>query len=214
MTEFKPNPIFEQHYERYLEQISHVDLSQCESVLGLNVDHETKSVTIPFFNTLYRVSPSGVTDDRGESPDYGIRVIVLKYVLMCPRYIPSGKDWITFREFTDSGQARDDGLSVYATQALAKRYSGRLSCLKAAVDALDGHPPENDYPYDVSVVLTALPHLPLLFLFNDADEQFPAQASLLYERRAEHLLDAECRIMVDWYVLTFLKQAEESFTCG
>lgn len=203
----EPNPIFEQHYKRYLGQISHVDLSQCESVLGLAVDHRTRQVTVPFFNTLFRVSPSGVTDDRGQSPDYGICVVLMKYVLMCPPYLPSKKDWITFREFSDSGQSGDAGLSVYATQALAKRYTGKLSLLQSVVTSLGGRPPENDYPYDVSSVLPALPHLPVLLLFNDADEQFPAQASLLYERRAEHLLDAECRIMIDWYLLGFLKKA-------
>lgn len=210
MTE--PNPIFEQHYERYLDQISQVDLSLCESVLGLRVDHTTNSVTIPFFNRLYRVSPSGVADDREQSPDYGISVVLMKYVLMCPRYTPSARDWITFREFSDSGQSSDEGLSVYSTQTLAKRYSGKLSQLKSAVHTLGGQPPEADYPYDLAAVLPALPHLPVLLLFNDADAQFPAQASLLYERRAEHFLDAECRIMIDWYLLMFLKRSEPSFS--
>ena len=47
-------------------------------------------------------------------------------------------------------------------------------------------------------------------MFNDEDEQFPARASILYERRAAHFLDAEFRTMVDWYLQEHLKRAEPS----
>jgi hypothetical protein len=33
--------------------------------------------------------------------------------------------------------------------------------------------------------------VPILVLFNDADEEFPARCSVLFQRRAEHFLDAE-----------------------
>lgn len=41
--------------------------------------------------------------------------------------------------------------------------------------------------------------------------QFPARASILYQRRAAHFWDAECRVMVDGYLVEHLKQAEPSF---
>jgi hypothetical protein len=41
-----------------------------------------------------------------------------------------------YRDFTDSGQAQDDGLSAYATRALSKYYSGHISRLKAAAYSL------------------------------------------------------------------------------
>jgi len=69
--------------------------------------------------------------------------------------------------------------------------------------------PEFEFPYDISAMFKALPRLPILFLFNDKDDQFPAQTSILYERRAASFLDAECRIMIDWYLLEHLKRAEK-----
>jgi len=205
----EPNPIFEKNYARYLRQLEDVDLSLCESILDITVDEERKIAQVPFFNTIYRVSRFGVVDDRGKRPDYGTSVVLLKHLLMCPQQVPAETDWVTNRDFKDSGQTQDTGLSSYASQAISKRYAGNLRRLKTAVDALGGIPPETEYPYDISVVLKALPRLPILFLFNDADEQFPAQASILYERRAEYFLDAECRVMVDWYLLEHLKMAEQ-----
>ena len=63
---------------------------------------------------------------------------------------------------------------------------------------------------DAGRMKAALSRIPILFLFNDAAEQFPARASILYERRAAHFLDAEFRTMVDWYLQEHLKRAEPS----
>ncbi len=202
------NPIFKKNYRDYLQQLEDVDFSVCASVLDINVDKEKKTAEIPFFSNLYQVSPLGVADEWGKRPDYGICVILLKFLLMCPQQIPEQKDWVTYRDFKDSGQTQNLGLSDYASRMISKRYSGRLNQLKTAIELLYGKPPEKKYPYDISTVLPALPRMPILFLFNGADNQFPAQASILYERRAEHILDAECRVMIDWYLLERLKRSE------
>jgi hypothetical protein len=204
----KTNPIFEKHYGDYLQQLSDVDLARCAPVLGITVDEEGQTAEIPFFNALYRVSRFGLVDDKDRRPDYGICVVLLKYLLMCPPGVPPEKDWVTYRDFKDAGQSQNVGLSAFAAKSIVKRYTGRLERLRAAAGSLGGRRPETEFPYDLAAVFTALPRLPILFLFNDADEQFPAQASILYERRADHFLDAECRIMVDWYLLAHLKGSE------
>jgi hypothetical protein len=204
----KANSVFEKNYENYLRQVKDVDLSQCAPILDITADDQKKTAEIQFFSTTYRVSQFGVVDDRGKRPDYGVCVILLKYLLMCPQWVPAQKDWVTYRDFSDSGQTQDAGLSDYATMTISKHYAGNLSRLKSSVAVLGGVSPEADYPYDLSAVIPTLPRLPVLFLFNDADEQFPARTPILYERRAEHFLDAECRVMVDWYLLEQLKRTE------
>lgn len=185
------NPVFKENYHMYLER--------------LNID---EPVTVPFFSNTYHVSRSGVADDHGNKPDYMTCVILLKYVMMTPSYVPAGRDWIPYREFKDTGKGQNEGLATYAVQKLSSYFSGRLDDLRIAVELLHGKPPEEAYPYDVCSVIPALPNIPVLFLFNDADEFMPSKAMLLYERRAEYYLDAECRVMVDWCLFEHLKQAE------
>jgi hypothetical protein len=204
-----PNPVFKQNYGHYLRQLKGTDLSLCNSILGVSVDEEKTTIEVPFFNTMYRISCFGVVDAWGKRPSYGICVVLLKHLLMCPRWIPTVKDWIPYRDFKDSGQTQNTGLSDYATMTISKRYANNLDRLKSSVAVLGGVPPETGYPYDLAAVIPALPRLPILFLFNDADKQFPATTSILYERRAEHFLDAECRVMVDWYLFEHLKKAEQ-----
>lgn len=206
----KLNPVFEKNYKGYLEALTGLDLSIRCSILDISVDEDRKTAEIPFFGSIYRVSREGLVNADGKRPDYGTCIILLKYLLMCPQWIPPATDWITYRDFKDAVQTQDAGLSDYATMTISKRYSGDLDRLKASVAALGGTPPETEYPYDLSAVIPALPRLPMLFLFNDADEQFPAKTSILYERRAEHFLDAECRVMVDWYLFEHLKIAEQN----
>ena len=201
-----PNPVFEKNYGSYLQQLNGADLSAWEPILGVTVDKERRTAEVPFFNQCYRVSRFGVMDDSGRRPDYGTCVILLKYLLMCPAQVPSGADWINYRELKDAGQSRSASLADYSTQMMSKWFAGNLDELKEAVRRMGGKRPEADYPYDLAAVFPALPRIPILFLFNDADDHLPAQAFILYARRAEHFLDAECLVMVNLYLFEHLKK--------
>jgi hypothetical protein len=48
--------------------------------------------------------------------------------------------------------------------------------------------------------------VPLLLLFNDADEGFPAACSVLFERRAGGYLDMECLAMSGMLLAERLKK--------
>jgi len=203
----KPNAVFKKSYEEYLQQLGSVSSACWSSVLAINVDEANKTAEIPFFNRLYSVSPTGINDEHGNCPNYGICVILLKYLLMCPGFIPTKKTWAHSRDFRDTVHGQNTGMSDYATQNISELFSGNLDLLKMVVNELEGTTLENEYPYDLSVVIVALPRIPVLFLFNNNDEHFPAQTSILYESRAHYFLDAECRVMVDWYLFEMLKSA-------
>ncbi|MCP4666106.1 MAG: DUF3786 domain-containing protein, partial [Deltaproteobacteria bacterium] len=80
----------------------------------------------------------------------------------------------------------------------------RLRELAEASNALGGRPPDMDLSYELSVQFDPLPRVPLLMLFNDQDEEFPATCSVLFERRAEKYLDAECLAMLGRLLFTSL----------
>jgi hypothetical protein len=52
-----------------------------------------------------------------------------------------------------------------------------------------------------------LPYVPVLLLYNDADEEFPAQCLLLFERRAEKYLDMESMAILAWLLTDYLNQS-------
>ena len=90
--------------------------------------------------------------------------------------------------------------------SICREFSGRAADLRQAAGTLGGRPPFDAYRYDVSLFIPALPRVPLLLLFNDADEGFPAACSALFERRAERYLDMECLAMVGMLFADCLKK--------
>jgi hypothetical protein len=92
------------------------------------------------------------------------------------------------------------------TLPLADSFSARLGDLESAAKKIGGYPPADDFPYDLSLQFDALSKVPLLLLFNDKDEEFPAQCSVLFEKRVEKLLDMECLAMVGVLFCEYLKK--------
>jgi hypothetical protein len=46
----------------------------------------------------------------------------------------------------------------------------------------------------------------MLLLFNDADEEFPADCKVLFEKRAESYLDMECVAIIGMLLAEFLRR--------
>jgi len=197
--------VFEQTYKNYLKKIQKVPFEPAAQKLG--VIFEENILKIQLFRKEYRVSAEGIIDSAGKRPTYDICVILSKYILLCPDTQPENKDWVTFKDFKDSRP-----LINYFThdveQAISSHFSGKIRDLKKAGNILGGYPPALDVQYDVALQFDALPLIPVVILFNDMDEEFSATCSVLFERRAEKYLDAECLAMLGWHMFSCLKTAQ------
>ena len=118
-----------------------------------------------------------------------------RYLLMCPSKEPTHYAWASFRDFKDSGPLT----TYWASEvegALVGAFSGQLSDLAKAAVQLGGYTPDAEFPYDAAYCFDALPKIPMLLLFNDADEEFPARCTVLFQASAEAYLDGECLAML------------------
>lgn len=196
--------VFEKTYQHYLGQLGELPLASTAHHLGARIGENR--IRIPLLGSEYEVSHQGIVDPSGTKPALDICVILSKYILMCPDPPPKEQGWVSFRDFKDSGP-----LITYFTndveRAIGSYFSGRLTELKKASDALGGYPPALDARYDLAVQFDALPRVPMLVLYNDPDEGFPAHCSVLFEHRAEKYLDAECLAMLGRQLFRHLKKA-------
>jgi hypothetical protein len=197
------NSVFEKTYEDYIAQVVGIDFKSIEQKLGVEV--EGNDVTIPLFGKPHKVSENGITNPEGKQPSLDICVILCKYLLLCPDVYPKEKEWVSFRDLKNSGPLT----SYFANdveRSIAAYFAGRLDDMKEASKLLGGTPPDIEVTYDLSMQFDALPQVPVMLLFNDADDEFPAKSSVLFERRAEKYLDAECLAMVGKLLFTSLKK--------
>ena len=195
--------IYEQTYRDYLSRIAQIDLKFTADKLGLKMSG--KDVMIPLFDKTYRVSPEGIADSSGKQTHLSISVILCKYLLMCPLIVPLGGNWMSFKDFKDAAPLIQSFLNN-VTLPIADSFSARLADLESAAKDIGGYPPADDFPYDLSLQFDALSKVSLLLLFNDKDEEFPAQCSVLFEKRVEKLLDMECLAMVGMIFCDYLKK--------
>jgi hypothetical protein len=197
------NPVFEQTCRRYLSETAGVDFRGIEARLGISVRED--GALIPLLGTDYLVSREVISDPAGKPAPAAVCVILCRYLLLCPASAPPGLEWVAFRDFRDAAPL----IASFANTvegAIARGFAGRAAELRRAAEALGGRPPAEPYRYDVSLVIPALPRVPLLLLFNDADEGFPAACSVLFERRAGGYLDMECLAMSGMLLAERLKK--------
>jgi hypothetical protein len=194
--------IYEQTYADYLCRIAELDFQFLADKLGIQLD--AQDAIIPFFDRTYRISGKGIVDPSGGQPHLSVSVILCKYLLMCPMIEPLGGNWMSYKDFKDAAPLIQAFYNT-VTQPIAETFSSRLAELETAGKKIGGYPPAVEYPYDLAMQFDALPKVPMLLLFNDKDDEFPAQCSILFEKRAEKFLDMECLAMVGMHFFEYLK---------
>ncbi len=185
----QPASVFEETYRYYLEQISRIDLEERARTLGAYF--EQGRLEIAMFDNHYQVGPDGVFEQSGRKPNFAIRVVLARYVLQCPKIPPPEGDWVTYREFKDASPLVGY-FTANTNKIIETTFAGNLPGLKEACVRLGGEESDLGPDCDLSVRFCALPRIPIGLTFNDREESFPAQATVLFRRSAEAFLDMEC----------------------
>ena len=184
--------VFDQTYQRYLAEIDRIDYLSRANLLGVEVDGE--ALIIPLYDQCYSVSSQGIDGLGGVVVNDAARVILFKYVLTCPDELPEmSPTWMTYREFRDAAPL----VSYFTSNTnknIEQHFSGGADRLEERCKEL-GALIEDNSSYDISARFYALPRIPVVLNFNDADDMFPAACSILYQESAEHFLDMECLAM-------------------
>lgn len=205
------NPVFQKHYHNYLQQLQGKDLSLTGPKLGCRV--EKGKMQIPFLGRCYCLDGQGIADPTGARPIYPLCVVLLKYVLLCPaevppepeHYPPDQPQWLAFRSFKDAAPFAA-AFSNNVELALARKFGNKPEKLEKSCLHLQGLEKHADN-YDLCFQFQALPKVRTLLLFNQADEEFPANCSLLFSAQADRFLDMESLAITGWLLADYLRLA-------
>jgi hypothetical protein len=198
------SPIFEETVRHYREQLARVPYAEKASVLGVTVEGE--EALVPLLMETYRVSPRGIRDSRGIVPPHALQVLLYRYLLSAPAFEPQGEDWVTYKDFKDAAPFVG-GFINNTEKALIRRFGDKPEELLAACQKVGGYPAGWELSYRIVYRFDLLPKVPLVLLFNEADEEFPAQCTLLYQKKAQAYLDMECLAILGWHLTDSLIEA-------
>ena len=148
------------------------------------------ALIIPYYETPFRISTDGVFDETGKQANFAISVVLFQYISHCPAEIPLAGDWMTFRDFKDAGP-----LGGYFTsnnnKMIETTFEGNPEALQYTCSKLGGQLLDDDPSWDFSVAFNMFPRVPVRFRFNDKDDEFSAQSSILFRQSAEFYIDME-----------------------
>jgi hypothetical protein len=197
MSPDQPNPdlspdssgVFQETYHNYLAQIGTINFASRALRLGAReIDH---GLEVTFMGEPHLVTPERISTPSGQTPGFSVRLVLLKYILLCPPEVPRTGQWTPYHGFKDSGP-----LTVFfpsnVEKPLADHFSGRLADFDSASGKWGGKVPQDSLPYDRCLQFTVLPRIPLLVTLNDRDSDFPAQCTLFFRESADQFLDPEC----------------------
>ena len=202
MTEEKKNEVFEEIYRNYMSEVAELDFAALADRIG--VEGTPGGIVVPFFGRPFRITRDGIEGPDGAEPVHAEKVTLCKYLLMYPEERPEEDDsFVSYKDFKDAAPFVG-GFKTNAEIPVALDFTGRLDRLREACDALGATTPESELNYDLTARFEALPEVPVVLLFNDEDEEFPALALMLFERRAEKYLDMECLAIIGWRLADYL----------
>ena len=172
-----------------IETLSKQNLNDISERSGFEVEDEN-CLRVPFLNRVFRVHfPDFEFSDQADA-DIEVpiqeQILALHYML-APGAHPLAGQWVAYREIP--------GASFYfsafvkrAIDPLKNVFGQNLIGLSKAAAVLNGKPIE---PGDVGFEFEVLPNVPLQVIVYAADEEFPAEANILFDRTIGEILSPE-----------------------
>lgn len=189
--------LFYEKAEGLLNEVTGIDLATRADALGGTCAGET--LTLPLFGRPHHISNETIRDHEGNPATPAVTVLLCRYLLSRPTdQPPASPEWVTLRDVKGAGVLT----SVFTDNTrkiIETAFTGHPHSLAAASAALGGSV-ETHPGYDLSIRFHALPRVPVLIHFNDAEVGMPAQCAILFGRSAQDYLDLESLSIIATYL--------------
>lgn len=142
--------------------------------------------------------------EGGEALPPREQVLLLHYLCRATGTAPAG-EWISFAQ-VPGGAIYVGPFRQRCVVPLVRRFGGAPHVLARAAAVLGGQPLALG---DVAFALPALPRVPLAVVFWRGDEEFPPNASLLFDRAVPNYLSAEDAVVLAQMAVKYLGLAAQ-----
>jgi hypothetical protein len=162
---------------------------------------------LPYFNRAIQVRSDAITARSGDALDRWEQTFLYNHLAQGGSAPPSG-NWKSFEELPNT-ISKVKSMRAHVEEPICERFSGRRQALESAGKAMGGSDVRSDFPdADAALHFSALPRVPLLLLFWDAEpgEGIDARAKLLFDETVTAHLDIES--------ILFLSEHLRRVLCG
>jgi hypothetical protein len=164
-----------------------------ERIGGRLVDREGRpALELPYFNDVILITADSVTRPDGTPLTRYEQVFILNHMAQGGRAEPTGK-WKGLVEIPNT-ISKIKSMKNHVEEPLKEAFTGKVDRLLAAAAALGGRDMTGEVgSADAAVYFQALPRVPLLLMFWDAEPEdgFEPEARLLFDETITGHLDIE-----------------------
>ena len=165
---------------------------------------DEKYIYMPFLEQCYRISRTDgiVETETGVCMDYDITMTIYDVLCYSVEKPKLANQWVTqggLQAVTSSPNA-----DIF-TQSYAEKFSGKTEELKKACRKLGGRSPKITAGADICHEFDIFPFFPVQFRYWEADEEFPAQIKLLWDKNSLDFMHFE----TTYYAMTVLLETLE-----
>ena len=143
---------------------------------------------MPFFGEDYSVSyPGGEVRRADGSPAGGTAELIILHYLAGADGTAVDEQWVSYRDLPGA-RYHEPAFIAEVEGPLSRGLAGRLDPVR---DWARRKARPLELPGDIAAAWDVLPRVPLLIIFNEADEEFAASARMLFDASAPSYLPTE-----------------------
>jgi Domain of unknown function (DUF3786) len=173
---------------RLREEIAHRDPRDLAEHSGATFDAARQAIQIELWGKLYTLAhPELVARDATGAEVSADKQALLLMYLQTADSTPLAHKWLAYRELP-GGMFYANAFHGYAELRLAQSFNGDVEKFRAAAVKLSG----NRLTFgDASFEFVALPRILVAAVYWLGDEDFPSNASILFDAAASHYLPTD-----------------------
>jgi hypothetical protein len=165
----------------HFEDLSALDPAEVCRRTPCVYDADKKNYAVEVWGDTYRVTPaehSVMKIDATAERDHGFLDLFVIHYLLERKSVTLENIWVSEKEIP-SGATFFRGPHALPTEQISERFGNDLEAFRARCEALHGSPLEMaDAAYRFDIV----PQVPVAVLYWCGDDEFPAEAKLLFDR--------------------------------
>ncbi|MDR2612430.1 MAG: DUF3786 domain-containing protein [Deltaproteobacteria bacterium] len=181
---------YEKNYRRLVPGLKGRDFAECARRLGLR--EIRGGVEVDFLGKAYRVTEDGVEPLEGGPSRPNRRSLLIHYVLSEGSGEPAA-DFLSLEQLSGVLRGRREPGSEFLNAAIERSFAegGRVLFARAARslggEPLGAHPSGGDL-----WLFRVLPGIRMQVVFSEADDEYPAEARVLFDSHATEYMGFEC----------------------
>jgi hypothetical protein len=181
---------YEKIYFDLLPRLRDCDLAQSARRLGLTALADG-TVIVRFCCREYSISSAGVTPTDGLPVDVNNRSVLAYYILSEARGEPEGS-FVPLARLTGKIAGQNNHAKSLFARPLIEAFGNDYDKFQAAARQLEGVPDGALADGGRCWRFAVLPKIPVRLVFYPADEEFPPDIQLWFDRTAPRFLEFEC----------------------